>query len=108
VIKKLWTSSYVLVAGGYACLFLAAFYQMIEIWQWRKWCIPFVWIGMNPITIYLAFHLVKFEDYAERITGGPIQKSLGVWGDLLIAVVVVTMMFAFVRFLYRRKIFLRL
>jgi predicted acyltransferase len=108
VIKKLWTSSYVLVAGGYACLFLGAFYQMIEIWQWRKWCIPFVWIGMNPITIYLAFHLVKFEEYAERITGGPIQKSLGVWGDLLVAAVVVMMMFAFVRFLYKRKIFLRL
>src|ERR1051326_1304238 len=27
VIKKLWTSSYVLVAGGYSLIFLAAFYQ---------------------------------------------------------------------------------
>jgi predicted acyltransferase len=44
VIKKLWTSSYVLVAGGYSCLLLAAFYQMIEIWQWKKWCVPFLWI----------------------------------------------------------------
>ena len=58
MIKKIWTSSYVLIAGGYACLMLAAFYQMIEIWQWRKWCIPFLWIGMNPITIYLAANLL--------------------------------------------------
>ena len=28
VIKKLWTSSYVLVAAGYSCLFLALFHQI--------------------------------------------------------------------------------
>jgi predicted acyltransferase len=108
VIKKLWTSSYVLVAGGYSCLFLAAFYQMIELWQWRKWCTPFVWLGMNAITIYLAVHLIKFGDFAERIVGGPVKESLGAWGDLLVAVVVVAMVLALVRFLYQRKIFLRL
>jgi predicted acyltransferase len=108
VIKKIWTSSYVLVAGGYACLFLGAFYQMIEIWQWRKWCIPFVWIGMNPITIYLAFHLISFSKYAELVVGGPIKSHLGTWGDFLVALVVVGMTFALTRFLYQRKIFLRL
>ncbi|MDB6066956.1 MAG: hypothetical protein JWR26_3164 [Pedosphaera sp.] len=108
VIKKIWTSSYVLVAGGYACLFLAAFYQMVDIWHWRRWCTPFVWIGMNSITIYLAFHLVSFENYAERVVDGPVQEALGRWGYLLLAMVVVAMMFALVRFLYRRKIFLRL
>ncbi len=107
VIKKLWTSSYVLVAGGYACLILGAFYQVIEIWGKRQWCTPFVWIGTNSITIYLAYHLIKFEDYAERIVGGPVQARLGVYGNLLIALVDVLMMFALVRFLYRRKIFLR-
>jgi predicted acyltransferase len=108
VIKKLWTSSYVLVAGGYSCLLLATFYQMVEIWQWRKWCTPFVWIGMNPITIYLVFHLVSFEDLAKCLAGGPIQKAMGPAGEFFIALVVVLLMFAFVRFLYNRKIFLRL
>jgi predicted acyltransferase len=107
VIKKIWTSSYVLVAGGYACLFLGIFHQIVEIWQFRKWCIPFVWIGMNPITIYVVFHLVKFSGFAERLVGGPVQAALGVWGDLLVAIVVVGMVFAFVRFLYQRKLFLR-
>jgi predicted acyltransferase len=108
VIKKIWTSSYVLVAGGYACLFLAAFYQIIEIWQWRKWCVPFVWIGMNAITIYLVFHLVKFSALAELVVGGPVQQALGAWGGLGLALAVVLLMLAFVRFLYQRKIFLRL
>ena len=108
VIKKIWTSSYVLVAGGYACLFLAAFYQIVEIWGWRKWCVPFVWIGMNPITIYLTLNLVPFEDFAQRILGGPVRRALVPWGDLAISVLVVAMMLAFVRFLYKRQIFLRL
>ncbi len=108
VIKKIWTSSYVLVAGGYACLFQAAFYQIIEIWGWRRWCTPFLWIGMNPITIYLVFHIAHFEDLALLLAGGPVKQAFGAWGDLLVATVVVALMLAFVRFLYRRKIFLRL
>ncbi len=108
VIKKIWTSSYVLVAAGYASLFLAAFYQIIEIWQWRKWCTPFVWIGMNPITIYLAFHLLDFRDYAKLVVGGPVRGAFGDWSDMVMAVAVVAMSFGLVRFLYNRKIFLRL
>ncbi|HTL56408.1 MAG TPA: DUF5009 domain-containing protein [Candidatus Limnocylindrales bacterium] len=108
VIKKIWTSSYVLVAGGYACLLLAAFYQMIEIWQWRRWCTPFLWIGMNAITIYLAFHLISFGHFAELVVGGPVHEWLGAFGDLVEALVVISMTFAIVRFLYQRKIFLRL
>ena len=108
VIKKIWTSSYVLVAGGYACLFLAAFYQMVEIWGWRKWCTPFVWIGMNPITIYLVFHLVRFSEIARLVVGGPVARAFGDWGPMVLALAVVALMLLFVRFLYERKIFLRL
>ena len=108
MIKKIWTSSYVLVAGGYSCLLLGAFYQMVEIWQWRKWCIPFIWIGMNPITLYLASNLLPIEDLARLFVGGPVKAALGPWGDFVTALTAVTMMLALARFLYQRKIFLRL
>jgi predicted acyltransferase len=108
VIKKIWTSSYVLVAGGYSCLFLAAFYQMVEIWQWRKWCIPFLWIGMNPITIYLASNLLPIEDLASLFVGGPVKAALGPWSSFVVALTGMAMLLALVRFLYQRKIFLRL
>jgi len=107
VIKKIWTSSFVLVAGGYSCLLLGAFHQIIEIWQWRRWCVPFVWIGTNAITIYLAAHLLPLEKMAELVVGGPVKQAFGVWGELVVAVTVVGIMLAFVRFLYQRKIFLR-
>ena len=108
VIKKIWTSSYVLIAGGYSCLLLGAFYQMIEIWQWRKWCTPFIWIGMNAITVYLAASLFPFENIAVRLVGGPVKAACGPWGDLVVIVTCEAMLLVLVRFLYQRKIFLRL
>ncbi|MBM3835728.1 MAG: DUF1624 domain-containing protein [Verrucomicrobia bacterium] len=108
VIKKIWTSSYVLVAAGYSCIFLAVFYQIIEIGGYRKWAMPFVWIGMNAITIYLAHDIIDFNKAAHRIVGGPIKASLGNYGDVLVTTIVLLMSFLLVRFLYRRKLFLRL
>jgi predicted acyltransferase len=108
VIKKIWTSSYVLVAGGYSCLLLAAFYQIIEIWGCRSWAMPFVWIGVNPITIYLVHNLVDLNKLANRLVGGPVKATLDNYGELLVATVVLALSLWFARFLYRRQIFLRL
>ena len=76
VIKKLWTSSYVLVAGGWSCLLLAAFHQLIDRMGWRRWCEPFLWFGMNSIAIYLITHLIDFRPLADRLVGGPLKASL--------------------------------
>jgi predicted acyltransferase len=108
VIKKIWTSSYVLVAGGYSCLLLAVFHQIIEIWKFQTWAMPLVWIGVNPITIYLAHEVLDFKALANRFVGGPIKAGLGNYGDPLVTVVILLFSFLIVRFLYHRKVFLRL
>ncbi len=108
VIKKLWTSSFVLVAGGYSLLLLGAFYFVVDVLGKRVWCQPFVWIGMNSITIYFAAQLLNFRKIAERLVGGSIKASLGNFGDILLAIVTITLLFLFARMLYRRNIFLRL
>jgi predicted acyltransferase len=108
VIKKLWTSSFVLVACGYSALLLAAFYQVVEIWRLRTWAQPFVWIGVNPITIYLLFEFVDLKPLAARFLGGDLIRYFGRYGELCQAVILLALVFVFVRFLYRRKIFLRL
>jgi len=107
VIKKLWTSSYVLVAGGCSLMLLGAFHQMVDVWRWRRWCQPSVWVGANALTIYLAAQILNFRRVAERFAGGSIQASLGAAGDTLMALVAVFLLFCFARFLYQRRIFLR-
>jgi predicted acyltransferase len=113
VIKKIWTSSYVLVAGGYSALLLGLFYWMVDVCKWQAWCRPFVWMGMNSITIYLTANILGgFGKLSRRFAGGDIQdffnRQFAGSGDLLMALVGLFLAFWFVRFLYRRKIFLRL
>jgi predicted acyltransferase len=116
VIKKIWTSSYVLVAGGYSAMLLGAFYWVVEIRQWRAWGQPFVWIGMNPITLYLVSNLMGgggYQRLANRFAGGSVKQflnthlSAGV-GDLFVSLIGVLLLLWLARFLYRRQIFLRL
>ena len=98
--------------GGYSLLLLGAFYYVVDIRQWRRWCVPFLWIGMNPITLYIASNVIGFRRQALRFTGGDIKAwldtTLGAGaGQSLIAVVGLALMFILARFLHRRQIFLR-
>jgi predicted acyltransferase len=112
VIKKIWTSSYVLVAGGWSFLLLAAFYYLVDIRRWRLWCQPFVWIGMNPITLYLASSVMSFEAIAERGVGGSVrawfdQHVAAGAGAVLVTGTALMVVLLVARFLFHRKIFLR-
>lgn len=107
VIKKIWTSSFVLVAGGYSFLLFALFYQVIDVWKIRKWATPFLWIGVNPITIYFGGKFIDFEAMAKLFVGGPVAEACGPYATLLLAVTTLFFGLWFLRFLYERRIFLR-
>ena len=115
VIKKIWTSSFVLVAGGYSALLLAAFFLVVDVWKIQLWCRPFVWMGMNSITIYMTVNILGHDGFGKlsaRLVGGDIYGYLNnLWagsGDLAVAVLGLVMAFWLMHFLYRRKVFLRL
>lgn len=112
IIKKIWTSSFVLVAGGFSMAFLGLFYLIIEVIGFKSWAWPFVWIGSNAITLYLTSNLLGFGKLAERFVGGDVK----VWfdlnvatgaGSLLLVIVGLSFVFLYARFLYKHKIFLR-
>jgi predicted acyltransferase len=114
VTKKIWTSSFVLVAGGYSSMLLGVFYLIVDVWQKRAWCQPFVWMGMNSITIYLTSNIIGgFRRLAPRFVGGDVKTYIDTHlakgaGDMMISITGLLLAFWFVHFLYRRKIFLRL
>lgn len=53
VIKRIWTSSMVLVSGGYCFLLMALFYYLTDYRRWRKGTGWLRVIGMNSIVAYL-------------------------------------------------------
>jgi predicted acyltransferase len=113
VVKKIWSSSFVLVAGGYSAMLLAAFYWIVDMRGYRLWCQPFVWIGMNSITVYLANNIIGFRRLADRFVGGDVKNFFNTHvaqgsGDLLGALVGLGLGVLLVWFLHRKRIFLRL
>ena len=112
VIKKLWTSSYVLVAGGYSALLLGTFYYVVDVRGWQRWCQPFVWIGLNPIAVYLASNVISFENLAHRVAGGPVAAFfdgiLPNLGGLVLAFAGIGLVVLFARMLHQRRLYLRL
>lgn len=113
VIKRIWTSSFSLLSGGFSAMMLGVFYLVVDVWRWQKWCVPFLWLGTNALTVYLVTSLVDFETIAARFAGGDVKRTFDAYlfagaGGLLIALVGLLLPVLLVRFLYQRKIFLRL
>jgi EmrB/QacA subfamily drug resistance transporter len=107
IIKKIWTSSYVLVAGGFSILFLSFFYYILDFRKWIYWAIPLIWIGTNSLTVYLADNFVDFHKVATFIAGGDIKNYLDEtvtrgFGDLILAIISLLLAILFCRFLYQK------
>ena len=112
IVKTIWTSSFVLVAGGYSAILLAVMHQVIDVWGWKAWATIFVWLGANAITLYFINGVAGFEPFALRFVGGDLSAWLDrtvTPGTGLFAAHVLGLVFAITLagFLYRRKIFLR-
>ena len=75
--KNLWTSSFALFTGGFALVFLAFLYWVLEIKQWRgSWTMPILVFGMNAIVGFLADSLVYGPGYSFTLkdrNGSPIS-----------------------------------
>jgi predicted acyltransferase len=107
VVKNLWTSSFVLVSGGWSLLLLAVFYLIIDVIGWRSWAWIWVVIGANAITIYMVQHLIDFEELSRYFLSG-IAGWSGQYQNLVILGGVLALKWALLIFLVRNKIFLRL
>jgi predicted acyltransferase len=97
----------VLWAGGWSYLLLALFYLLIDVAGWRRWAFPFVVIGMNAITIYVAYWFIPFRGISETLVGG-LAQHLGPAGPVAIAFTTVALAWLLLYHLYRQKIFLRI
>ncbi len=106
IIKNLWTSTFVLFAGGWSLLLLALFYWIIDVKGYKRWAFFFTIIGVNAITIYLVGHLFDFGIITSIFVHGFIHK-MGAIEPLFWAVSVIMTSWLFLYFLYRQKIFLK-
>ena len=122
--KPLWTSSYVVYAGGIATMLLATCIELIDLRGYRGWTKPFVVFGTNPLAIYvLSGLIVKVMLYLIRWQNAA-GESINAYGwlynsvilaavpfpklaSLLFAFSVVLVCYVVAYILYRRSIFIK-
>lgn len=105
--KHLWTSSFIMLTGGMAFLTFALFYWVIDILQLRGWTFFFVVIGMNSLTIYLAYRLINFEYTSRLLLEGLYIHTAEKWHPVFQSLGALGLVWVFLYILYRLKIFVK-
>jgi len=107
IIKKMWTATYVMKAGGVSALLLSLFYFVIDVKGSKNWTLFFRVFGMNSITIYMGHRIIDFRDISRFFLNWSSVHINEQWGAVFIATGVLMIQWALLLFLYKRKIFLR-
>lgn len=106
--KHLWSSSFIMLTGGMALLSFALFYWIIDVLQYKKWTFFFIVIGMNSLTIYLAYRFIDFGHTSKLLFEGFYRDAPEQWHPVFQSIGALIIVWLFLYFLYRRKIFIKI
>jgi predicted acyltransferase len=121
--KRMWTSSYVLVAAGWSLAALALAYWAVEEKGWRKgWTWPWLVLGSNAIVAYMFSGMLPAAARAaySHAIGKPVGQQTHAgqhlfsvvpypgWAAFAYSLSVLAVCFVPVWALYRKKIFVKI
>lgn len=106
--KTLWTIPFVLVSVGASMVLLLLFYVLIDVWQWRRWCLPFIWVGVNAIAIYMLTSLMNWSFVAKSLFGQWLSMLDKVWQMPVLMLIIVALQLMLLRWMYRKGVFIHL
>lgn len=105
--KHLWSSSFIMLTSGMAFTILSIFYWIIDVKGFNKWAFFFRVIGMNSLVIYLAVRFVDFNASSKLLFEGIYMHSPEEWHEVFNALGGFVLVWLFLYFLYRHKIFVK-
>ncbi len=116
--KALWTSSYVLVTGGWASLVYALIYYIADILDHNNWGKPAIIFGSNAITVFFLsgvvtrlFGMIKLSN-GKSIHGNLYEFLSSIitipkLSSLIYAIFVIIFYYFVALWMYKRKIFIK-
>ena len=111
IIKRICTSSFVIVSGGYCLLTLALFYWLVDVRKWQRWSFFAVVVGMNSIFIYLFAETIG-PRWLNGFTAAVVGGFFGFLGEgashVLTAFVVLGIEWWLCLWLYRKRLFFKI
>ena len=107
IMKKMWTSSFILVTAGASFLALDIFYWLIDVKGYDKWAFFFKVIGLNSLAVYLLNHFVNFRYTANKLFSGFYGFVNKDWHIVIETFLATVLLWLLLYFLYKKKLFLK-
>jgi len=113
IIKRICTSSFVIVSGGWSVFTLAIFYYLVDLKGFKKGLTIFVVVGMNPIFIYMFSQTLGqfwFNGFVNIFVGGFLQylSISPEISNIINSIVVFSLELYICYWLYKKKIFFKI
>ena len=111
LVKRIWTPSWAIFSAGWAALFLALFYQAIDVKGHRRWAFPFLVVGMNSIAMYVIVHVAEHytaEALRTHLGKGTFQVFGAPYEPILVGGASLAIFWLMLLWMYRRRIFIRI
>jgi len=106
VVKKIWSSTFVLVSSGICYFLVAAFYWIIDVKKKFKWAFFLKVIGMNAITAYVVTHVLPFPKIASFILYG-LAPYTGSYYELINVIGGFALLYLLLWYMYQNKTFIK-
>lgn len=106
VIKRIWTSSMVLVSSGYSFLLMALFHWLIDHKGYTRHVSWLKIYGMNSIAAYMLVSCINFSSVSNSLLYG-LQQYTGNFYNVIIAISNSIIIFLILRLMYKHKLFLK-
>ncbi len=107
MIKRLWTTSFAVYAGGWTLIVMAGFYLIVDILKIRSWAFPLIVVGMNSIIMYVFSSMFRADinqvvEPFLRLADPPTEVFV-----FLVALAALGLKWLFCYWLYRHKVFVK-
>ena len=111
LVKRIWTPSWAIFSAGWAALFLALFYWMVDVRGWRRWSFPFLVVGVNSIAMYVIVHVAEHytaEALRTHLGRGTLQAFGAAYEPIVVGGASLLIFWLMLYWMYRRKLFIRI
>ena len=109
-VKRIWTPTWTLFSGGWCFLLLALFYWIVDVRSQKRWFFWLLIIGSNSIAAYVIAHTINdfiANSFAIHL-GQNFDKVLGdSYASIVRGGVILVVEWLILRWMYQRKIFIK-
>ena len=107
IIKRIWTCSMALYAGGFSFILLGLFHYFVD---YKGWTSGVSWLriyGMNSITAYMLGEAVNFRSVVNSVSYG-LEQYMGDWYNVWLTFGNYAIVFLILLVLYKNKVFIKI